>query len=76
MIEIRERFASDNNTKRAQKWGGAAAAGHAAENWGRLGYLLGEVINKAYVDKDVRGIALLSLVTVVLYRAFRRNGWL
>ena len=31
----------------------AATAGSA--------YLLGEVINKAYVDKDVRGIAMLSL---------------
>src|SRR3954453_21330241 len=30
-------------------------------------YLLGEVINKAYVDKDVNGIALLSLVTIVIF---------
>ena len=30
-------------------------------------YLLGEVINKAYVDKNVRGIALLSLVTIVIF---------
>ena len=37
----------------------AATAGSA--------YLLGEVINKAYVDKDVRGIALLSFVTIVIF---------
>src|ERR1700738_72727 len=30
-------------------------------------YLLGEVINQAYVDKNVRGIALLSLVTIVVF---------
>jgi subfamily B ATP-binding cassette protein MsbA len=30
-------------------------------------YLLGEVINQAYVDKNVRGIALLSLVTIVIF---------
>jgi subfamily B ATP-binding cassette protein MsbA len=30
-------------------------------------YLLGEVINQAYVDKNVRGIAILSLVTVVIF---------
>ena len=30
-------------------------------------YLLGEVINKAYVDKDVRGIALLSLLTIIIF---------
>ena len=30
-------------------------------------YLLGEVINKAYVDKNVRGIALLSGVTIVIF---------
>jgi ABC-type multidrug transport system fused ATPase/permease subunit len=30
-------------------------------------YVLGQVINKAYVDKDVRGIALLSGVTVVIF---------
>jgi ATP-binding cassette subfamily B protein len=30
-------------------------------------YLLGEVINQAYVDKDVRGIFILSLVTVVIF---------
>jgi subfamily B ATP-binding cassette protein MsbA len=30
-------------------------------------YLLGEVINQAYVDKNVRGIAVLSLVTIVIF---------
>src|ERR1700680_3655674 len=30
-------------------------------------YLLGEVINQAYVDKNVRGIAILSLVTIVIF---------
>ncbi len=30
-------------------------------------YLLGEVINQAYVEKDVRGIAILSAVTVVIF---------
>jgi ATP-binding cassette subfamily B protein len=30
-------------------------------------YLLGEVINQAYVDKNVRGIALLSLLTIVIF---------
>src|SRR3954447_1939054 len=30
-------------------------------------YLLGEVINQAYVDKNVRGIAVLSAVTIVLF---------
>src|SRR5882762_8830700 len=37
----------------------AATAGSA--------YLLGEVINQAYVDKNVRGIAILSLVTIVVF---------
>src|SRR6202049_3492318 len=37
----------------------AATAGSA--------YVLGQVINKAYVDKDVRGIAVLSLVTIVIF---------
>jgi ABC-type multidrug transport system fused ATPase/permease subunit len=37
----------------------AATAGSA--------YLLGQVINKAYVDKDVRGIALLSGLTVLIF---------
>jgi ATP-binding cassette subfamily B protein len=30
-------------------------------------YLLGEVINRAYVDKDVRGIVLLSIVTILIF---------
>jgi ATP-binding cassette subfamily B protein len=30
-------------------------------------YLLGEVINQAYVDKDVRNIFILSLVTVAIF---------
>src|SRR6201995_3690104 len=30
-------------------------------------YLLGEVINQAYVDKNVRGIVMLSLVTIIVF---------
>jgi len=30
-------------------------------------YILGEVINKAYVEKNVRGIAILSGITVLLF---------
>ncbi len=30
-------------------------------------YVLGQVINKAYVDKDVHGIALLSGITVLIF---------
>src|SRR6201987_2970058 len=30
-------------------------------------YLLGQVINQAYVDKNVRGIAILSGVTIVIF---------
>src|SRR5476649_1685242 len=30
-------------------------------------YLLGEVINQAYVDKNVRGIAILSGVTIIIF---------
>ncbi len=37
----------------------AATAGSA--------YLLGEVINQAYVDKNIRGITILSGVTVVIF---------
>src|SRR6202140_853046 len=37
----------------------AATAGSA--------YILGQVINKAYVDKDVRGIAILSGVTILIF---------
>ena len=41
--------------------------GVAAATTAGSAYLLGEVINKAYVDKDVRGIALLSFVTIVIF---------
>ena len=34
-------------------------------------YLLGQVINQAYVDKNVRGIAMLSGVTVADLRSSR-----
>ncbi len=37
----------------------AATAGSA--------YILGQVINQAYVDKNVRGIAILSAVTVLIF---------
>ncbi len=37
----------------------AATAGSA--------YLLGQVINQAYVDKNIRGIAILSALTVVIF---------
>ena len=37
----------------------AATAGSA--------YLLGQVINQAYVDKNIRGIAILSAVTVIIF---------
>src|SRR6201746_1362461 len=30
-------------------------------------WLLGEVINQAYVDKNVRGIAVLSLITILIF---------
>ena len=30
-------------------------------------YLLGEVINKAYVDRNVQAIAILSIITVVIF---------
>ena len=50
----------------------ALSAGVRAD--GRLGgrdrrsaYILGQVINKAYVDKDVRGIAMLSGVTILIF---------
>ena len=39
-----------------------SAAATAGSAW-----ILGEVINKAYVDKDVRGIAVLSLVTILIF---------
>jgi len=37
----------------------AATAGSA--------YLLGQVINQAYVDKNIRGIAILSTITVIIF---------
>jgi ABC-type multidrug transport system fused ATPase/permease subunit len=39
--------------------GATATAGSA--------YILGQVINQAYVDKNVRGIVLLSLVTIAIF---------
>src|ERR1700733_1572517 len=41
--------------------------GVAAATTAGSAYLLGEVINKAYVDKDVYQIAKLSLVTIVIF---------
>jgi ABC-type multidrug transport system fused ATPase/permease subunit len=41
---------------------GVSAAATAGSAW-----ILGQVINKAYVDKDVRGIALLSGLTVLIF---------
>ena len=41
---------------------GVSAAATAGSAW-----ILGQVINKAYVDKDVRGIVLLSFVTIVIF---------
>ncbi|MBN9040807.1 MAG: ABC transporter ATP-binding protein [Rhizobiales bacterium 62-47] len=41
--------------------------GVAAATTAGSAYLLGEVINQAYVDKNVRGIFLLSLVTIVIF---------
>jgi ATP-binding cassette, subfamily B, bacterial MsbA len=41
---------------------GVSAATTAGSAW-----LLGQVINQAYVDKNVRGIAILSGVTVVIF---------
>ena len=41
---------------------GVSAAATAGTAW-----ILGQVINKAYVDKDVRGIAILSGVTVLIF---------
>ena len=43
-----------------------ALMGIAAGATAGSAYLLGEVINQAYVDKNVRGIAILSGVTVLL----------
>jgi ABC-type multidrug transport system fused ATPase/permease subunit len=41
---------------------GVSAAATAGSAW-----ILGQVINKAYVDKDVRGIAVLSGLTVLIF---------
>jgi ABC-type multidrug transport system fused ATPase/permease subunit len=41
---------------------GVSAGATAGSAW-----VLGQVINQAYVDKNVRGIVMLSLVTVVLF---------
>jgi ATP-binding cassette subfamily B protein len=41
--------------------------GIAAATTAGSAYLLGEVINKAYVDKDVHEIAKLSLITIVIF---------
>jgi len=41
---------------------GVSAGATAGSAW-----IIGQVINKAYVDKDVRGIALLSGVTVLIF---------
>jgi subfamily B ATP-binding cassette protein MsbA len=44
-----------------------ALMGVAAATTAGSAYLLGEVINKAYVDKDVHQIANLSLVTIIIF---------
>ena len=41
--------------------------GVAAATTAGAAYLLGEVINKAYVDKDVHAIAQLSLITILIF---------
>jgi len=41
---------------------GVSAGATAVSAW-----VLGQVINQAYVDKNVRGIVILSLVTIVLF---------
>ena len=44
-----------------------ALMGISAATTAGSAYLLGEVINQAYVDKNIRGIALLSGVTIVIF---------
>jgi ABC-type multidrug transport system fused ATPase/permease subunit len=44
-----------------------ALMGVSAATTAGSAYLLGEVINQAYVEKNVRGIALLSGVTVLIF---------
>src|ERR1700744_190730 len=41
---------------------GVSAATTALSAW-----LLGQVINQAYVDKNIRGIAILSVITIVIF---------
>src|ERR1700759_3786431 len=44
-----------------------ALMGISAATTAGSAYLLGEVINQAYVDKNVRGIAILSGVTIAIF---------
>jgi ATP-binding cassette subfamily B protein len=44
-----------------------ALMGVSAATTAGSAYLLGEVINQAYVDKNVRGIAVLSGITVLIF---------
>jgi len=44
-----------------------ALMGIAAATTAGSAYLLGQVINQAYVDKNIRGIAILSGITVVIF---------
>ena len=44
-----------------------ALMGVSAATTAGAAYLLGEVINQAYVDKNVRGIAILSGVTLLIF---------
>ncbi len=44
-----------------------ALMGVSAATTAGSAYLLGEVINQAYVDKNVRGIAILSGVTILIF---------
>jgi len=41
--------------------------GVAAATTAGSAYLLGQVINQAYVDKNIRGIAILSGITVIIF---------
>ena len=41
--------------------------GISAAATGGSAYLLGEVINKAYVDRDIRGIVILSVVSLAIF---------
>jgi ATP-binding cassette subfamily B protein len=44
-----------------------ALMGVAAATIAGSAYLLGQVINQAYVDKNIRGIAILSGITVIIF---------